>query len=223
MRRVLLICAFLGGCGVVTGTNVWIGNCANRYIYTDLESVPPRHTAIVPGARVYRDGTPTAVLEDRLFAALSLYRAGKVDKILVSGDHLAQEYDEVNVMWYWLSERNVPPEDIFLDHAGLRTFDTMVRANRVFTVESAIVCTQAFHLPRSVFLARREGIDAVGLVADRRAYLYAKRDKGRELIAKTVAFLDSYLLGTEPRYGGGPFPINGNGQITHDRFTGKKR
>ena len=91
--------------GLAMGTNAWVGHFSRPYIYKKISRVPARHTAIVPGCRVYSDGTPTATLEDRLAAALELYRSGKVKKILVSGDHAAPEYDEVNAMWAWSSSQ----------------------------------------------------------------------------------------------------------------------
>ncbi len=207
--------------GATVLANLWIDHNSHDHIFTDANRVPKKQVAIVLGARVYRSGKPTAILEDRLRAALTLYRQGKVEKILVSGDHLAPEYDEVNAMWRWLSRYEVPSRDIFLDHAGIRTLDTMIRASEVFEVDSAVVCTQAFHLSRSVFLARRAGIDAVGIVADRRKYLHPRRNQVREYVAKTVAFLDSYVFRTHPRFGGDVIPISGDGRETHDIWTGK--
>lgn len=209
----------LAATGAAVAANLWIERRSRAWIHASLETVPPRTVAIVPGARVWRDGTPSPPLQDRLQTALDLYRAGRVRKVLVSGDHHAPEYDEVNAMWRWLRERGVPPEDLFLDHAGLRTLDTMERARRVFLVEDAVVCTQAFHLPRSVFLARRAGIDAVGLVADRRTYTHARANAVREFLASAVAVLDSYAFATEPRHLGAPIPIDGDGRATHDAWT----
>lgn len=206
-------------CGVALWTNIWVDVSASSYIHESMDDVPDRKVAIVPGCRVYRDGTPTATLEDRLIAALELYRAGKVSRILVSGDHAAPEYDEVNAMWRWLEARHVPAKDVFLDHAGLRTLDTMARAAEVFGVDSAVVCTQRFHLPRSVFLARRQGIDAVGLVADRREYRKRYRNKAREFVAKSVSFMDSYVFRTRPTHGGPEISINGDGVATHDQWS----
>jgi SanA protein len=213
----------LGTVLVLTGgavvTNGWVETYSRPHIYEDVDSVPGREVALVPGCRVYSDGTPSPALADRLATARDLYLAGKVRKILVSGDHQAPEYDETNAMRRWLTERGVPSRDIYLDHAGLRTFDTMARAALVFGVEEAIVCTQRFHLARSVFLARRSGIDAVGVVADRRVYKKRVRDRLRELVAKSVSFLDSYVLGTEPRHLGDPIALDSDPRATHDRWT----
>lgn len=206
-------------CGLGIWTNVWVDATALPHIHGELERVPRAQVAIVPGCRVYTDGTPTATLEDRLAAALELYRAGKVEKILVSGDHAAPEYDEVNAMWRWLQTRGVPEEDVFLDHAGLRTFDTMARAAGIFGVADAVVCTQRFHLPRSVFLARRHGMEASGYVADRRRYAAHRKNAAREFFAKTVAFMDSYVFDTRPRFEGEAISIAGDGRATHDRWS----
>jgi SanA protein len=217
------VASALGAALVLTGsaaaTNAWIDLGAAPYIYPSIEEVPPRPVAIVPGARVYTDGEPSPALADRLAAARELHQRGKVGKILVSGDHRAPEYDETNAMWRWLTARGVPSAHVFLDHAGLRTLDTMERARRVFGVTEAIVCTQGFHLPRSVFLARRAGIDAVGIKADRRAYKKWVRNHLREFFAKSVSFVDSYWLGTDPHHLGDPIPIDGDSLATHDRWT----
>ncbi len=221
LRLILIASAatVLTGVGATLAMNLWVRREAEPFVVADLAGLAPRDAAIVPGARVHPDGRPSAPLHDRLVTALDLYRAGKVRKILVSGDHAAPEYDEVNAMAHWLWQRGVPEPDVFLDHAGVRTLDTMVRAREVFLVRSALVCTQAVHMPRTVFLARRAGIDALGVVADRQRYLYETRNKMREFIATGVAFLDSYVFGTGPRHLGPVIPIAGDGRATHDRFT----
>jgi len=175
----------------------------------------------VPGARVHPDGRPYPVLVDRLEAARRLYEAGKVRRILVSGDHAQKGYDEPNGMRRWLLDRGVPSEDVFMDHAGVRTLDTMQRAAHVFEVRDAVVCTQRFHLARSVFLARQAGIDAVGIVADRRTYGDPRYNAAREMLARTRAFADVYVLGAEPQHLGDPIPIDGDARATHDRATSR--
>ena len=211
--------ALLVASGTPLLANAVIDRYCSRRLHTDLDDVPSRQVAIVLGARVYPDGLPSAVLADRLAAALDLYRAGRVEKILVSGDHQAPEYDETTAMGRWLAERGVPAEDLFLDQAGLRTLDTMERASRVFLVTNAVVCTQAFHLRRSVFLARRAGIDAVGFVSDRRRYAHARANQSREALAKVVAVLDSFVWRRGPKHLGDPIPITGDGQATRDGWS----
>jgi SanA protein len=212
--------AALFGCSVfAVGANLWVTKYSEPYLFENVRDIPSRHTAIVLGARVHPDGRPSATLADRLHAAIDLYRAGKVRKILVSGDHSAPEYNEVEAMWKWLDERGIPIEDVFLDHAGLRTLDTMERARKVFLVKDAVVCTQEFHLPRSVFLARRAGIDAVGLKADRRRYYHRRWNQVREFAARSVSFFDSYVFHTEPKFLGKEISILGDGRVTQNRSS----
>lgn len=221
IARAVVVVLIAGGvvAGGMAAASWWIGRQTRGLVYREAARVPERYVAIVPGARVTREGEPYPSLEDRLHAALELHRAGKVRRILVSGDHRSDGYDEVNGMARWLRARGVPEGDLFLDHAGLRTHDTMQRAARVFRVREAVVCTQAFHLPRSVWLARQAGIDAVGLVADRRQYRKARLDAVRETFARTKAVLDIYVLRTEPRFLGDEIPIDGDARRTHDRWT----
>jgi SanA protein len=150
---------------LVIGANLWIASSARPYLYTAAHELPAKPVVIVPGTLV-EHGIPHKVLVERLAAALTLYKAGKAGRILVSGNRRDAHYDEVAVMHRWLTRRGVPEADILDDPAGYRTLDTMQRAARVFGVTSAIVCSQGANLPRAVYLARHAGIDAVGLVVD---------------------------------------------------------
>ena len=199
--------------------SVWVAARAAPKIHREPSSVPSRTVAIVPGARVYADGNPSPPLLDRLEAARSLYLAHRVRRILVSGDHTRASYDEVNAMHRWLVLHGVPSEDVFLDHAGVRTLDTMQRAASVFRVRDAVICTQTFHLPRALLLAEAAGIDAVGLAADGPHYGSRPVDKARELFARTRAVLDTYVLHTVARHGGEAIPIDGDARLTHDAST----
>lgn len=171
------------------GLNIHVLLHTRPHVYSTV-TVPSRTWAIVPGARVYADGTPSHSLEDRLHTALTLYQQGRVRKILVSGDHGRVDYDEVKVMRDWLVRHGVPAPDIEADHAGFRTLDTMVRADPVFGVKDAVICTQRFHTYRAVFLARSAGIDAVAVPADRRVYRAQAWNQLRESAARAVAVLD---------------------------------
>ena len=207
-------------CGAATaalhlGVNLWIvaGTAGARY--EQVADVPARQVAIVPGALVRRDGRPSDVLTDRLRTALELYRAGAVGKVLVSGDHGRNEYDEVNAMRRWLEARGVPPQDIFMDHAGFDTHDTMQRAARVFAVRGAVIVTQRFHLPRAVYLARQAGLDAVGVAADRHVYRKWWLNELRESVARVKSFGEAHL-GMDPHHLGPVIPIDGDGRATRD-------
>ncbi|MEZ4264848.1 MAG: ElyC/SanA/YdcF family protein [Myxococcota bacterium] len=206
LRRIAVTFSYVVA-GVLTlalAMNLWIRQAARPYIHAELTTLPQRDVAIVPGASVFSDGTPSAALEDRLRAALTVYKAGRVSRILASGVDEGRGYDEVGGMSRWLRKAGVPASDILEDRGGVRTFDTMERARRVFGIESAVVCTQGFHLARSVFLARHAGVDAVGLRADGRVYQDAMKDELREFFARIKAFLDTYVLPTEPRHGADP-------------------
>jgi len=218
--KVLLVLALLpwvAGALLLGVSQVVVGRERAR-MHRALADVPARTVAIVPGAQVWANGEPSSILADRLQAALELYQAGKVRRILVSGDHASVGYDEVNVMRRWLLARGVASADIFMDHAGLRTNDTMQRAARVFAVHDAVVCTQEFHLPRALYLARHAGIDAVGYVADRHVYVRAGSDRRRELFARALALVD-VTLGRGPRYLGPTVSIEGDATQTHDAWT----
>jgi SanA protein len=200
---------------LIVAMNLWVCHSAAAYCYPRLADVPARPVAIVLGALVHSDGTPSGMLEDRLQTALELYRAGRVKKIIVSGDHGRTAYDEVNVMRRWLQDRRVAPQDIFMDHAGFDTYNTMARARQVFGVDSAIVVTQDFHLPRAVYLARAAGIDAVGLKADRFDYPNMWYHAVRESAARVKAFAEVQLR-LPPHYLGPQIPITGDGRATWD-------
>lgn len=170
---------------------------------------------IVPGAGLKRDETPSDVLRDRLIVALALYDAGKVEKILCSGDNGQVQYDEVNAMRVWLLERGVDVDDIFLDHAGFDTYDTMTRAAEVFGVTRAVVVTQDFHLPRALYIANAKGISAQGVSASLQSYIAQEAYRIREIPSRIKAFFE-VLFNVSPRYLGGAIDISGDGRVTWD-------
>ncbi len=182
---------------------------ADGKTFKEVSAVPPRYTAIVLGAAA-PGGVPSTILEDRLQTALALYKGGKVRRFLLSGDHGQESYDETNVMKAWLQARGVADADLFLDHAGFRTLDTMARAKAVFRVEDAVIVTQAFHLARALYLADAFGIDAVGMVADLHDYGDARYNDTRERVARFVAWVDVAVLGRKPRFLGPELPITGD-------------
>jgi SanA protein len=168
------------------------------------EEVPAQRVAIVFGAQVRRDGTPSAVLRDRVQTAVALYHSGKVKKVLMSGDNRFEDYNEPESMRQYALSLGMPDSDIVLDYAGRRTYDTCYRAKEIFGVDSAILVTQGFHLPRSLFLCKSFGIDVVGVESEN--YYYLKRSRliwnTRELFATVQSLLDVYLLQ--------PLPVLGN-------------
>jgi vancomycin permeability regulator SanA len=150
---------------VMAGADLWVRAAASGNTYTEA-GVPPAPVALVLGAQVYADGTPSPFLAARLDVARRLLADGKVSAILVSGDHGRWEYSEPGAMAQWLREHGVPGQRIAVDYAGFDTYDSCARARRVFGVRRAIVVTQTYHLDRAVTLCRSLGVDATGVGDD---------------------------------------------------------
>jgi SanA protein len=174
----------------------------------DLASVPASQVALVPGAGITADGRPTLALRDRIDGAIQLYRAGKVQKILMSGDNSTIYYNEPGVMANYAMEQGIPESDIVLDYAGRRTYDTCYRAKEIFGLESVIITTQKYHLPRMVFLCEQFGLKTYGMPVNQSDYLLNRYVfwKAREVLATFAAYLDIYILKPEPILGS-PEPI----------------
>ena len=177
-----------------------------------LRDVPHAQVALVLGAQVKPDGQPSAMLADRITAAAELYRAHKVDKLLISGDHGQWSYDEVGTMRRALLHDGVRPQDLFTDHAGFDTWDSAQRARKVFGVRSVIVVTQGFHMARALYAARRAGLQATGYSADRRRYgAVLTRLRLRETLARVKVVVDA-VTGAGPRFLGPRIAIAGDGR-----------
>lgn len=157
--------------------------------------VPPHRAAVVFGAGLSRDGTPSPVLQDRVSTAADLYFTGKVEKILMSGDNRFVYYNEPGAMRQYALDLGVPEDVIVLDYAGRRTYDTCYRARAIFGLTEAILVTQDFHLPRALFTCNQLGLPAVGVPADKQVYHSRARDYWnlREIPATLVAFWQVYL------------------------------
>jgi SanA protein len=171
---------------------------ANAYVLSrggestsEVADVPKTEVAIVPGALVEPDGDMSAMLAARVEQASRLWHAGKVEKVLVSGDHGTWKYDEPDTMRKALVLDGVAPEDVFEDHAGFDTWATMVRARSIFGVRNAVVVTQGFHMPRALYLADAAGIDATGLTADLQDWGFqGRKSTVREVLSRVKAVAD---------------------------------
>jgi vancomycin permeability regulator SanA len=155
------------------------------------------------------------VFFDRASVALGIYRKGVAKKILVSGDHSRGDYDEVNIAKEFFLENGVSGKDIFVDYAGFDTYDSVYRAKKIFQVESMIISTQGFHLPRALYLARRQGIEAYGIGADLRKYNLGFYNFLRENAARAKAFWEA-ATNARPRFLGDAIPITGDGRSSWD-------
>ena len=216
---VYAVCILLVAALAFAEANYVVYTAGNRSI-VDEASVKStdRDAIIILGALVYGNGEPSWMLEDRLLTGLKLYKDGVAPKIIVTGDHGTRNYNEVRVMSNYLIERGVPREDIFLDHAGFDTYDSMYRARDIFKCKRPVVVTQKFHLSRAVFIAKGLGLDAQGVASDLRSYSGIKRNWIRELAARPKAFCD-VLFKVKPKYLGKEIPISGSGLATDDGLS----
>jgi SanA protein len=191
---------------LVVGSNAYILLSTRGESTSRVADVPRESVAIVPGALVQPNGKMSVMLGDRVRQAARLWQAGKVEKILVSGDHHAWAYDEPDTMRKALVRHGMAPRDVFEDHAGFDTWATMVRARSIFDVDQAVVVTQGFHMPRALFLAEQAGIDATGLTSDLHRYGYQlKKSEVREVLSRVKAIADVTL--DTPAMAGPQIPI----------------
>ncbi len=210
--KILFILALLGLL-ILLISRLVTGLYARPKTYSSSE-VPARRVAIVFGAGLWRDGTATPVLHDRVQTAANLYLAGTVEKLLMSGDNRFVDYNEPAVMRELALSLGVPEEAIVLDYAGRRTYDTCYRAKAIFGVTEAILVTQEFHLPRALYTCNQLGVDSVGVEADLRVYrkssvLYWNM---RELLATAAALWDVNISHPIPVLGD-PEPIFSEGEM----------
>ncbi len=206
VSTLLTIIAILGVLLLAAPRLVAAWHAAPR-IFT-AEQAPARRVAIVFGAGLRRDGSPSAVLRDRVVTAAELYFSGRVEKLLMSGDNRFDDYNEPAAMQAYALSLGVPAEAIVLDYAGRRTYDTCYRARAIFGLEEVTLVTQAFHLPRAIYTCNALGVNAVGVIADQREYRRMARAFWftRETIATLAALVDVHLLHPVPVLGE-PEPI----------------
>ena len=199
-KSILLLCA-AGLLGVFLPRLITTLYSWNRTYQVD--KAPAERVAIVFGAGLRRDGTPTAILRDRVETAVRLYRDGKVEKLLMSGDNSVEYYNEPEAMRQYAVLLGVPDQAIVLDYAGRRTYDTCFRAKAIFGVKSALLVTQKFHLPRALFLCNMLGLPASGVEANNLNYRNVSLLiwNIREQLATTAAFLDLYVDKPSPILG----------------------
>jgi SanA protein len=197
--RILLVVGVMLGC-VPIALRWWTDHWSKKRIYT-VQSVPARRVAIVFGAGIWRDGSLSDILADRVDTAVELYRLGKVRKLLMTGDNRFVDYNEPGRMRDYAVARGVPSTDIVLDYAGRSTYDSCYRASYIFGVTDAILVTQAYHLDRALFTANHLGIDAIGVGADRHDYVYLRQYWWRELLATSLAFWEVLVSHPTPVLG----------------------
>lgn len=170
---------------------------------------------LVLGAGVRRDGSPSPMLEDRILTGMDLYNKGVSDRLIMSGDHSTKGYDEVNTMKRYAVERGIPSEHVFMDHAGISTYDSIYRAKEIFQADKIIIVTQQYHLYRAIYTARALGIEAYGVSADIRVYAGQDLREIREKAARVKDFFMA-IFKPNPKFLGDTIPVSGNGDTTND-------
>ena len=201
--HILRVGLILGWSAVVSAALLWgwVQWHYGKQIWTAPHFVPEQPVAIVFGAGITADGRLTPMLRDRVDAAIELYRAGGVQKILLSGDNRFVNYDEPGRMYDYALAQGVPPEVLVRDYAGRRTYDTCYRARAIFGVEQATLVTQAFHLPRALFTCEGLGLEVIGLSADLRNYRSTSYYAVRDGLALLRAWWDVVVVRPEPVLG----------------------
>ena len=215
--RVLCVLAALALAvgGALLAVNGHVKRSARPYLLSAEEAAEqPADCILVLGCGVRPTGEPSLMLRDRLDMGLKLYELGAAPKLLMSGDHGRQEYDEVNVMKDYAVTAGVASEDVFMDHAGFSTYESMYRARDVFCARRVIIVSQRYHLYRAVYDARALGLDAWGVAAEDVAYLGQTARNLRELLARNKDALWC-LLQPEPTFLGEAIPVSGNGNLTN--------
>lgn len=207
---------FLAGVLAVLGMNFAVIRTAEDSIFAP-DAVPAGawDCILVLGAGVRPDGSPSDMLYDRVRTGLDLYHGGAAPKLLMSGDHGRTEYDEVSCMLSLALEDGVPAEDVFLDHAGFSTYESLVRAKEVFGAERLVIVTQEYHLYRALYIAEKLGMEAVGVPADLRSYRGQLMRDVREAAARAKDVL-AVWVGAEPAYLGEKIGLTGDGTVTQE-------
>ena len=221
LKKSLLICMILFVVGVAAVAIINI--CMKRSVkdriitQTQTEELEGFDCIIVLGCGVRPSGEPSPMLHDRLKRGVALYECGAAPKLLMSGDHGTESYNEVAVMKRYAVDNGVPPEDVFMDHAGFSTYETMVRAKEVFCAERVLIVTQEYHLYRALYIAKAIGLDAYGVSADYRTYSGQLYRDFREILAR-VKDLGTTVFRPKPTYLGDKIPVSGSGELTNDDY-----
>lgn len=198
---------------IFVGINFYVVFVGGNEIKDDV-SIHKADCILVLGAAVRPNGEPSPMLKERLDKGIELYFSGKAKKLLLSGDNGQVNYNEVKAMYKYVHGRGVAPKDIFLDHAGFSTYDSMYRARDVFNAKKIIIVTQKYHLYRAVYIAKELGLDVEGAKADKQRYIGQSVRDFREILARDKDFLKC-ITKPKPKYLGEVIDIKGDGNKSH--------
>ena len=213
----LLFCLGIYGAVVAFGiSNFVVNSTRDRILQPEVAStLEDVDCILVLGCQVRNNGIPSHMLEDRLKRGIALYDLGVAPKLLMSGDHGRADYDEVAAMKRTAVEAGIPSEDVFMDHAGFSTYETVYRAKEIFGAKRIVIVTQEYHLYRAIYIAQALGLEAYGVDADYRTYWGQTSRDIREILARVKDF-GMTVFKPEPTYLGETIPISGSGELTHD-------
>ena len=206
------------GAAIILGINAHVIHLSSEYILSPESAVQLEDVdcILVLGCKVHSDGAPSAMLEDRLRRSVELFHTGAAPKLLMSGDHGTTTYNEVQSMKQYGIDNGIASSDIFMDHAGFSTYESMYRAKEIFQAKKILIVTQEYHLYRAIYVARSLGLDAYGVSADYRTYSGQFARDVREVLARNKDVLTS-LFKPNPTYRGDVIPVSGNGDATNDQ------
>ena len=202
---------------IILGINFWVISKTKNKIITQEQSKKQESAdcILILGAGIWGN-SPSPMLEDRLLQGISLYEDKVAPKIIMSGDHGKENYDEVNVMKKYAIDRGVKSEDIFMDHAGFSTYESIYRAKNIFEAKKIIIVTQKYHLYRALYIAEKLGLEAYGVNSDPRAYAGQTVRELREIIARDKDYIKC-ITKPNPTCLGDTIPVSGNGDLTNDK------
>lgn len=213
---IILLCVVLIAGVTVLALDAWVLFTTRDKILTPQEAakIQDADCILVLGCQVRNNGVPSAMLEDRLRRSVELYDLGAAPKLLMSGDHGRTDYDEVNAMRQYALDAGVPSADVFMDHAGFSTYESMYRARDVFQAKKVIIVTQQYHLYRSIYAAEALGMEAYGVACDYRQYSGQLKRDLREVLARAKDVATG-IFQPKPTYLGEAIPIWGDGNLTN--------
>lgn len=201
---------------ITFGINFYVKSSVKSQIITEkeAENLSDVDCILILGAGVWGD-KPSPMLEDRLLEGINLYNNNVSGKIIMSGDHGKEDYDEVNIMKEYAIQKGIPSENIFMDHAGFSTYESIYRAKEIFGAKKIVIVTQKYHLYRALYIANKLGVEAYGVNSDPRKYVGETSREIREILARDKDFVKC-IFKPKPTYLGESIPVSGNGDITND-------
>ena len=214
---IVLLCMAVVGGAALLGINAGVKRVGKKHLLTAEEAAELTDVdcILVLGCLVRSDGSLSSMLRDRLVRGVELYELGAAPKLLMSGDHGRKDYDEVNTMKSYAIGEGIPSSDVFMDHAGFSTYESMYRAKEVFAADKIIIVSQKYHLYRALYIADKLGLEAYGVAADGDNYGGPTYREIREILARVKDAVYT-VFKPKPTYLGDVIPVSGNGDLTND-------